>query len=112
MGLVGVEYIGITVRSMLDVLATAGNVLLLRLLSQNRGGKTCVPYSNRQLHPPFLPTYLRARAPFPLPFLRRGLSRFLLPALTLYLPLKAALPAGSFLFAAHHMNLQVGSAAC
>ncbi|CAM9421690.1 unnamed protein product [Ectocarpus sp. 6 AP-2014] len=31
---------------------------------------------------------------------------FLLPALTLYLPLKAALPAGSFLFAAHHMNLQ------
>lgn len=33
--------------------------------------------------------------------------RFLLPALTLYLPLKAALPAGSFLFAAHHMNLQV-----
>lgn len=35
------------------------------------------------------------------------LARFLLPALTLYLPLKAALPAGSFLFAAHHMNLQV-----
>eukprot|EP00904_Undaria_pinnatifida_P000388 jgi/Undpi1/1034/HiC_scaffold_10.g04498.m1 len=31
---------------------------------------------------------------------------FLLPALTLYIPLKAALPTGSVIFAAHHMNLQ------
>lgn len=34
-------------------------------------------------------------------------GRFLLPALTLYLPLKAAVPVGSFLFAVHHMNPQV-----
>lgn len=33
--------------------------------------------------------------------------RFLLPALTVYLPLKAAIPSGALLFAAHHMNLQV-----